>query len=132
VFSHAVDLLPPVEGSELAFSDPGGFDEIVSHIASHRKTLSDSGVTTDAEHAARSWYDTVYLPLTRLVRDTDVLKNLPDRTAADVYLWIINHWDQFQLYLADAVRGARKARSGSRRSLKRRMSRLRRPRGRGH
>jgi hypothetical protein len=33
----------------------------------------------------------VYLPLVEAIHEADVLKEFPQRTAADLYLWLIEH-----------------------------------------
>jgi len=33
----------------------------------------------------------VYLPLIKIIRANQILKNFPDRSEADLYLWIIEH-----------------------------------------
>ena len=99
LFSGALERYPAVAGSELAFSEPGGYDEVLAHIACHRETLRRAGGSTDPESAARSWYEGIYLPLARLVRDAGMLALLPGRTAADVYLWLVAHWDEMERLL---------------------------------
>jgi hypothetical protein len=41
--------------------------------------------------AVASWYDHVYLPMVKIIRDHTILKDFPRRTEADLYLWIMNH-----------------------------------------
>ena len=41
-----------------------------------------------------SWYDHVYLPNVQVIRDSDILKEFPKRTEADLYLWITYHRDR--------------------------------------
>jgi hypothetical protein len=96
LYSGALERFPAVAGSELAFSEPGGYDEVLAHIACRRETLRRAGGSTDPESAARSWYEGIYLPLARLVRDAGMPAHLPGRTAADVYLWLVGHWDEME------------------------------------
>ena len=39
----------------------------------------------------RHGYDSLYLPVVRLVEDSGILGEMPGRTAADMYLWIMDH-----------------------------------------
>ena len=43
------------------------------------------------DEAVCDWYDNVYMPLVRIIREREVLKEFPGRTEADLYLWIIDH-----------------------------------------
>lgn len=38
-----------------------------------------------------SWYETVYLPLVAAIRRSGIVAAFPDRTEADLYLWIMDH-----------------------------------------
>ena len=42
------------------------------------------------------WYDNVYMPIVKVIRDTDILKEFPGKTEGDLYLWVLDH----QHYLA--------------------------------
>jgi hypothetical protein len=119
LFAEAMSRFPVVAGSELVFTEPGGYDEVLAHVAAHRETLRRAGIAADPAAAARSWYEEVYLPLARLVRDAGILGRLPGRTAADVYLWMVAHWDD----VAGAV--TEDGRAAARRSFRRRLGRRR-------
>jgi nucleotide-binding universal stress UspA family protein len=41
--------------------------------------------------AVASWYDTVYLPMVQLIRERNLLRDFPNRTETDMYLWIMDH-----------------------------------------
>jgi hypothetical protein len=43
-----------------------------------------------------SWYDTVYKPIVDLIEGQRFLKAFPGRTAADLYVWIVRHWDDLK------------------------------------
>jgi hypothetical protein len=43
------------------------------------------------EEAVLDWYDHVYSPLIQVIEETGILKDFPGRTAADLYLWIMDH-----------------------------------------
>jgi hypothetical protein len=58
-----------VPGAELAFTEVGGFDKVLRHVAGHREALRAAGrPVADPVEAARSWYKNVYLPLVREIR----------------------------------------------------------------
>jgi uncharacterized protein (TIGR00730 family) len=62
------------------------------HIAVHRHFL---GLGEQREipypEAVARWYDEVYRPVVHVIREEGVLDAFPERTEADLYLWIIEH-----------------------------------------
>lgn len=76
----------------IEFSVPGGAIKLLEHIRTHRYFL---GTQRQAEvsfpEAVVSWYDQVYLPLVRVIREKNILADFPGRTESDLYLWIIEH-----------------------------------------
>jgi len=57
--------------------------------------------------AAASWYDTVYLPITEVIRRHRVLEQLPGWTEADVYVETTRRW--LELSEAGEVSGPHQA-----------------------
>ncbi len=43
------------------------------------------------EEAVADWYDHVYWPIVCIIRERQVLRDFPNRTEADLYLWIMDH-----------------------------------------
>jgi hypothetical protein len=85
-----LDQLRP--GAAIVLSLPGQYEKLIEHIKVHRWYM---GVNRNTEvtypDAVSSWYDEVYLPLVKTVRELGILKEFPERTEADLYLWIIEH-----------------------------------------
>ena len=50
------------------------------------------------EEAVTHWYDTVYLPIVKTIRQSKILQDFPGRTEGDLYLWVLDH----QRYLSQA------------------------------
>ena len=95
-FAEALLGSEEVPGAELAFTEVGGFDEVLRHVAGHREALRAAGrPVADPVEAARSWYANVYLLLVKVIRDAGIMKYLPGRTTADLYLWVVRNWDEF-------------------------------------
>jgi hypothetical protein len=70
----------------------GGFDRMLEHIAVHRYFMGiDQKREIPEEEAVTHWYDTVYLPVVQIIRDSQVLKEFPGRTEADLYVWVLDH-----------------------------------------
>ena len=71
---------------------PGLYKQIQEHISVHRWYLGekDDGEVTQ-ERSVSSWYDSVYLPIIKIIREQNILERFPGRTETDLYLWIIEH-----------------------------------------
>ena len=71
---------------------PDGFDRILEHIAVHRYFMGlDWKRDISEEEAICHWYDNVYISIIQVIRDTGILKEFPDRTEGDLYLWVLDH-----------------------------------------
>jgi hypothetical protein len=71
---------------------PDGFDRMLEHIAVHRYFMGiDWKRDISEEEAVTHWYDTVYMPVVNVIRDTNILKDFPGKTEADLYLWVLDH-----------------------------------------
>ncbi len=78
--------------ADITLTLSGGYDRMLEHIAVHRyfMGLDEQRDISDAEAVAH-WYDTVYLPIVRVVRASEILQEFPARTEADLYLWVLDH-----------------------------------------
>jgi len=85
-----LDELRPDQRIE--FTIGGGYDRLLEHIAVHRYFMGLERQRFILEdEAVCDWYDNLYLPLVRIIREKDVLADFPGRTEADLYLWIMDH-----------------------------------------
>ncbi len=76
---------------------PDGFDRMLEHIAVHRYFMGlDLKRDVSEEEAVAHWYDTVYMPIIEIIRESDILKDFPGKTEGDLYMWTLDH----QHYLA--------------------------------
>lgn len=76
----------------LRLSERSRYSELLGHIYLHKSILEFVGEqSVSIEDAASHWYDHVYRPALTLIRKYDMMKNVPDRTEADLYLWIVDH-----------------------------------------
>jgi hypothetical protein len=82
---------------EMQFTDTGRYDEVLRHIHGHKYFINESSpMEIPFREAMLSWYDRVYEPLVKLIRSGDVLMHFPGREAADLYMWIVGHWDELK------------------------------------
>jgi hypothetical protein len=86
----SLDHLRP--DADIKVTIPDGFDRMLEHIAVHRYFMGlDWKRNISEEEAVTHWYDTVYMPIVNVIRDTQILKYFPGRTEADLYLWVLDH-----------------------------------------
>jgi hypothetical protein len=91
-----LDTLRP--DANIKFTIPDGFERMLEHIAVHRYFMGLDLKRDISEHEAiADWYDHVYMPIINIIRDTNILKDFPGKTEADLYLWVLDH----QHYLAE-------------------------------
>lgn len=82
---------------DLVFTEPGRYDEIQHHIEVHKYYLNQSYTgEISFEDAMVSWFDNVFRPITQLIEAENILSRFPGRTAADLYMWIVKHWDELK------------------------------------
>lgn len=86
----SLDRLKPEANIKLTI--PDGFERMLEHIAVHRYFMGlDWKRDISEEEAINHWYDHVYMPIVRVIRETDILKEFPDKTEGDLYLWVLDH-----------------------------------------
>lgn len=78
--------------ADLRVSVPGQYRKLESHMEVHHfyVEMAEGIELSDAE-AVRRWYDEAYLPIVKTVREQGLLRDFPNRTEADLYLWISEH-----------------------------------------
>jgi hypothetical protein len=76
---------------DIYFTRPGGFPQLLDHVQIHRRVIQREqgddrplGLT----EAACNWYENDYLPIVETIRERQLLRRFPGRTAADLYVWI--------------------------------------------
>lgn len=90
-------LCPTAPEASIEVTEPGRYGQLSEHIAVHRYYLGlERQADVPLEEAARSWYDNVYLPVVEAVRQSGVLQEFPQRTEADLYLWVAYHRERLK------------------------------------
>ena len=80
--------------NDLDFSSPGRYDVIYNHILVHKYYLNENKEEEISfDEALVSWYNNVYNPVIKIIKEQWLLVNFQGRTEADLYVWIIKHWD---------------------------------------
>jgi nucleotide-binding universal stress UspA family protein len=98
-----LDFLKP--GSDLMMTSAGQFYLLEEHIQVHQYYMGlDLKRDISYEEAVIHWYDTVYLPVIKIIRKQGLQHEFPGRTEADLYLWIAEHRAEIEQSLDDAIR----------------------------
>ncbi len=78
--------------SDFTVSVPGQYARLEDHVEVHRYFIE---VAEDREipyeEAVGRWHDEAYAPIVDAIREQGILRDFPERTAADFYLWIAEH-----------------------------------------
>jgi len=76
----------------VTFTIGGGYERLVEHIAVHRYFMGlERSSFVPEDEAVCDWYDNLYAPLARIIREQGILADFPGRAEADLYLWIMDH-----------------------------------------
>jgi hypothetical protein len=98
VFLEKTSLDKSCPEQQIELTRPGGYQSLLQHIEVHQfyMGLRSQHYPTLPE-AAQDWYRKVYLPVVERIRDSGILRHFPDRTEADLYLWIAENRARLQM-----------------------------------
>lgn len=83
--------------SQIHLTIPGMYERLLEHISVHRWYLGEQRQNAvEEDEAVISWYDNVYLPMVRIVREQQILEEFPGRTESDLYVWIIENLEDLR------------------------------------
>ena len=95
--THLDELRPQ---ADLQVTIPGRYQILEEHIEVHRYFMGlERKREIPYEEAVTHWYDHVYLPLEHIIREQGILRDFPERTATDLYLWILEHQGELEKQL---------------------------------
>lgn len=87
--THLDELRP---GADLSVTIPGKYRLLEEQIQTHRYFLGlEEGRQISSQEAVSRWYDSVYLPVILAIRGQGIMREFPDRTETDLYLWVTKH-----------------------------------------
>jgi hypothetical protein len=81
----------------LDFTSPGRYDQVLEHVLVH-KYYENQGRKGEMpfDEALRSWHDAVYSPIVAAIEEEGLVSRFPGRTASDLYMFIVQHWDELK------------------------------------
>lgn len=91
-FLERTSLDSLIPEADIKLTIPDGFHRMLEHIAVHHYFMGiDMQRDISEEEAIKHWYEHVYMPVINVIRETDILKEFPDKTEGDLYLWVLDH-----------------------------------------
>ncbi len=77
---------------DLDITVAGGYEKLLDHINVNRYFMGERENREIPYHeAALDWYQNYYLPTIEVITEKGLLKDFPDRTKTDLYLWMLEH-----------------------------------------
>ena len=118
----------------IRLTQPDGYEELLREIETYQHALSEIDVRDiPFDEAVTLWSELRYVPIVEIIREREALAEFPDRTEADLYLWLSRNrqelaarYEHTVLMHEAADDLARQAEDGARpmRRLKKRVARL--------
>jgi nucleotide-binding universal stress UspA family protein len=92
--THLDQLCPQLD---FTATTPGRYERLLEHISVHRYYLGlEQNREINYEEAILSWVDHVYLPVIDVIRTRGILRDFPERTETDLYLWLLKHREELE------------------------------------
>jgi nucleotide-binding universal stress UspA family protein len=105
--THLTDCCPE---ADLQVTVPGKYQVLEEHIEVHRYFMGlEQNREVPLAEAVTDWYKHVYLPVAQLIREKGILRDFPDRTETDLYLWIAEHQAELEKQLGWKISSERAA-----------------------
>lgn len=81
----------------IALSEPGGYPDLLHHIACFQDALNKiDGTQVSFEEAALNWYDMIYATSEQIISQMGICELFPNRTAADAFVFVRRYQDELQ------------------------------------
>lgn len=91
--------------TELKITFPGLYETLKEHIRVHRHYMGiEHSREIPIEEAVRHWYEHVYKPIIEVIREQNILREFPQRTETDLYIWVLDHQTYMQEELGWYIR----------------------------
>jgi len=77
---------------EFATSFPGGYQQLREQISSYQLNLDQERLfPCSFPEAAETWVEEIYLPVLQTVSQSGLLRDFPERTPTDLYIWLTQY-----------------------------------------
>jgi len=86
-----------IDMDTIQFTAPGRYDEMLRHILGHKYYINqEQEEEISLEDAITSWFKNIFIPIRDIIQDNNLVSRFPGRTEADLYVWIVKHWDMLK------------------------------------
>jgi hypothetical protein len=80
------------QDTDLDTTSPGGYPFLLQQIEAVKFVLEQKiGFQETTEEAAVYWHDKVYMPIVFIIREKQLLKDFPNRTETDLFIWLVRY-----------------------------------------
>jgi len=87
--THLDEIKPDID---MRLTAPGNYPVLLDHIEIHRYYMGlEEQREISYEEAVAHWSDEVYRPTMQLIQEAGLCRDFPDRTEADMYVWLSEH-----------------------------------------
>ncbi|MFQ5615435.1 MAG: ParB N-terminal domain-containing protein, partial [Anaerolineales bacterium] len=78
--------------ADLRVTAPGNYRFLLRQITGiQRKRREEHGEKLSGDKASLTWFEKNYLPVVRIIRERGLLRDFPNRTETDLYVWMNKH-----------------------------------------
>ena len=96
----------------ISFTTPGGYRSLVSLLETYCRGLEGKwGKSVTLEDATSYWHDEVYEPAVKAIRESGIMDQYPQRTEADLFIWVWSNQEDLRDFspydLREAFKGVR-------------------------
>jgi hypothetical protein len=82
---------------EIIFTAPGRYLELECQIAMYQQVLEQiDQEPIGYSDAVTAWYDMLYTPSVQIIEERGVLERYPNRTEADLFIWVWEHHEELR------------------------------------
>jgi hypothetical protein len=93
-FYEKTDFEKLTGDKDLSFTTTGCYDKIYEHILEHKYFRNQNqSEEIPFSDALVSWYEEVYCPIVKIIKEEKLCRNFPGKSPSDLYVWIVRHWD---------------------------------------
>ncbi len=86
--------------ANLSVTAPGAYRILDEHIQVHHYFMGlDQQRDIPFTEAITSWYDNIYLSVTQVIREQELLRDFPNRTETDLYIWLSKYETELEAAL---------------------------------
>lgn len=96
-FFHQTNLNKTRPDIDFSLTLAGMYAKLLEHIHTHRYFMGiDQNHYIEWDDAVLDWCDYIYKPVFDVIEQAGLLRKFPDRTPADMYLWVMDYHTQLE------------------------------------